>query len=33
VLSSLENSLMVHDWDRLRDSAVFTRGMQKDRVV
>jgi 2-polyprenyl-6-methoxyphenol hydroxylase-like FAD-dependent oxidoreductase len=30
VLSSLENSMMVHDWDRLKESAVFTRGMQKD---
>ncbi len=30
VLSSLENSLMLHDWDRMTQSAILTRGLQKD---
>jgi hypothetical protein len=31
VLSSLENSLMVHDWDKMRESMVYMRGMAKDQ--
>ncbi|ERF73234.1 hypothetical protein EPUS_03075 [Endocarpon pusillum Z07020] len=32
VESSLENSLMLHDWDRIMQAAILTRGMQKDAV-
>ena len=32
VESSLENSLMLHDWDRMMQAAILTRGMQKDGV-
>ena len=28
VISSGENSLMVHNWEQLRDSAVFTMGVK-----
>lgn len=31
VLSSLENSLMLHDWAMITQSATFTRGMSKDQ--
>lgn len=28
VISSGENSLMVHDWERLKQSPVFTMGLK-----
>lgn len=28
VIDSGENSLMVHDWEKLKSSPVFTRGLQ-----
>jgi 2-polyprenyl-6-methoxyphenol hydroxylase-like FAD-dependent oxidoreductase len=30
VLSSLENSLTMHDWSKLQQSLILTRGIKKD---
>ena len=30
VISSEQNSMMVHDWERLKQSGIFTSGMAQD---